>query len=325
MHQEIISAIDQIYNENLKEAEDHIRRIIKRYPEHPAGYFFMAVLLDSWMYLYQTNSKESEFYRYCDLAIEKAEKILDKKGAASNEWIRFFMGGADGYKGTFEARYERWITAFRYGWKGVSVLLDLEKDKSTIVDINYGIGSYDYWRSAMIKVIWFMPKVENRSQRGIQRLYYARQNGIYTKVTASAALIDILLNESRYSEALGISKEMLAKYPNSTLGRWGMAKSLFGLKQYDQAVVEFNSILSKVEAASIDNHYNGALCHLWLAKIEFEKGNYIGAIAECNRMNHYEYEESIRKRLDKFFSEAASIKKQAMGRSGKKFDTATVR
>ncbi|NLE01049.1 MAG: tetratricopeptide repeat protein [Fibrobacter sp.] len=321
MHQAVLSVIDKVYNENFQEAEEDVRRIIKRYPDHPAGYFFMAVVLDAWMNFYQTNSKESEFYRYCDLAIEKGEKLLEKNGSGTDDWIRFFIGGADGYKGTFEARYERWITAFRFGWKGVSVLLNLEKKKSSIVDVNYGIGSYDYWRSAMIKVIWFMPKVEDRRQKGILRLYDARMHGIYTKNSASAALIDILLNESRFNDALQIANELEKMYPNCTLAKWGQAKALFGIKEYTKSANIFNEILNKVESASVDNHYNAALCHLWLAKIELAKGNYTEAVAQCNRMSYYEFEDQIRKRLEKPLNEAAGIKKQAISKSGRNFDS----
>ncbi len=304
-----LAAIDFIYHEQFKKAEEQARLIIKKYPEHPAGYFFMAVVLDSWAAVYQNNTKADEFYRYCDLAIEKGENLLAKDN--KNQWAKFFIAGADGYKGTFEARYEKWITAFRYGWKGVSLFQDMEKEGCSIADINYGIGSYDYWRSALIKILWFMSKVDDKRQRAIDRLYYAQENGIFTRTSSSAALVDILINESRFSEALDIAEKMLLKYPGSIIFNWGKARALFGLERYDESMRVFRMVLSKVESNPNDNHYTASLCHLWLAKIEMKRGNYSQTITESNRVGYYDFEEGIKKRLEKEFSEAASIRKSA--------------
>ncbi|NLP02209.1 MAG: tetratricopeptide repeat protein [Fibrobacter sp.] len=316
LHQWAIASLDHVYNEDLKESEEEVRRIIRKYPDHPAGYFMMAVVIDAWMVKFQSKKKENEFYRYCDLAIEKGEKLLSKD--PGDQWAKFFIGGADGYKGTYEARYERWITAFRYGWKGVSVLLELQDAKSDIVDINYGVGSYDYWRSALMKVLWWMPGVEDKRESGIQKLYVARQRGVYTRNFASSALVDILLNEKRYKEALEIADEMLQKYKRSTLFQWGKARALFGLKRYDEARMIFQSILSKVEADPQDNHYNAALCHLLIAKIDMELNRYEQVIAEVNRMGHYEFDNEVRKRLDKPFSEARHLKRKALSAQQKR-------
>lgn len=301
--------IDFIYHEQFKKAEEEARFIIKKYPEHPAGYFFMAVVLDSWASVYQSNKKADEFYRFCDLAIEKGENLLAKD--SKNQWAKFFIAGADGYKGTFEARYEKWITAFRYGWKGVSLFLDMEKEGCSIVDINYGIGSYDYWRSALIKILWFMSKVDDKRQRAIDRLYYAQEKGIFTRISSSAALVDILINESRYSEALDIAEKLLHKYPGSIIFNWGKARALFGLDRYDESMMVFRALLSKIESDPDDNHYTASLCHLWMAKIEMKRGNYSQAITECNRVGYYDFEERIKKRLERQLSEAESIRKAA--------------
>lgn len=309
IHSGGLTIIDLIYQEKFKQAEDKARQIIKKYPAHPAGYFFMAVTIDSWSQVYQSDKRVDEFYRYCNLSIEKGEAILSKDN--KDQWAKFFIGGADGYKGTFEARYEKWITAFRYGWKGVSIFLELEKEKSSIVDINYGIGNYDYWRSALMKVLWFMSRVDDKRQRAIDRLYLSKREGVFTKTTSSSALIDILLNENRYSEALEIAEEMLKQYSNSTLFLWGKAKALFGLKSYTQSANTFRYILSKVESDPEDNHYTASLCHLWLAKIEYELGNFSQALAEANRVGYYDFQDDIKKRLEKFITESVEIRNQA--------------
>ena len=302
--------VDLVFKEEFKSAEEVAKKIIKKFPENPAGYFFMAVAIDSWMCHYLDNSKEDEFYKYCDLAVEKSEVILTKDGG--DEWAQFFMGGAEGYKGTYESRYERWITAFRYGWKGVSILMKLSEKKSEICDINFGIGSYEYWRSALTKTLWWMPGVKDRRQEGIKKLYLVSENGAYTRLIASAALIDVLVNESRFEEVLPVAEKMLKTYPSSSRFLWGKGKSLFGVGKFDEAKHLFSAMLKKYESDEINNNYYPALCRYWLARVYFAQQKYQESISEVNFMESYKIDEDLKKLLEKFFSESRSIKKRSI-------------
>lgn len=302
--------VDLICREEFKSAEEAAKKIIKKYPDHPAGYFFMAVALDSWMCYYLDNRKEDEFYKYCDLAVGKSEVLIGRKN--DDEWAIFFMGGAEGYKGTYESRYERWITAFRYGWKGVSILMKLSEMKSDIKDINYGIGSYDYWRSALMKTLWWMPGVKDKREDGIKKLYLATENGIYTKIISSAALIDVLVNENRVEEALPIADKMLKTYPSASMFLWGKGKSLYGIGKFDEARQIFSLMLNKYESDEIDNHYYAALCHHWIAKVCFAQKKYQEVIREISIMESYKFDDDLKKLLEKYSSESRSIKKRSI-------------
>ncbi len=313
MHTCALANIEYVYNEKFKQAEDEAKRIIKKYPEHPAGYFFLAAAIEAWMAYYQSSKREQDFYRCCDKAIETGERLLDKE--PGNAWAAFFCFGADGYKGTYESRYERWITSFRHAWKGVSGLTELGKKNPEIRDINYGIGMYNYWRSAMIKMLWWMPMVNDNRKEGIKQLFEAKNFGIYTRIAAAEHLISILCNEQRFDEALSICDEMLERYPTTLVFYWGRGTALFGLERFDEARQIFQYILSRVEAEPIDNHFNGVLCHFWLAKIYSRQKQFTQSIAECNRMQYYKLDNEIKKRLEKSFKEANSIKDGAQSAS----------
>jgi hypothetical protein len=56
--------------------------------------------------VYQSNKKSDEFIVIV-IGHEKGENLLEND--SKNQWAKFFIAGADGYKGTFEARYEKWI------------------------------------------------------------------------------------------------------------------------------------------------------------------------------------------------------------------------
>jgi tetratricopeptide (TPR) repeat protein len=307
------ACIDMIYKENFKQAEAEAKKIIKNFPDHPAGYFFYAATIDAWMAWYQSTSKEELFYQYCDKAIEKGEGLLDKD--RNDFWAKFFVGGADGYKGTYESRQGRWITAFRYGWKGASTLMELAEKKPGIADLDFGIGCYEYWRSAMAKALLMI--VDDKRQSGIDRLYKARKEGLFTRLSSAVNLIDILTNEKRYDEAMTVIEDAQKIYPNSLIFRWGKAKIYFEKKQWHEAELEYQYLLSRVESESYDNHYNAVLCHLNLAKIYMQTKQFTQAIAECNRIGYYSLSEEVRKQLDSALKESASLKDQALNAKAK--------
>ncbi|MFW5785346.1 MAG: tetratricopeptide repeat protein [Chitinispirillaceae bacterium] len=309
MHAWAMSSIDCVFREDYRNAEEQARKIVRKYPDHPAGYFFMAAVLDSWMLRFQTSEKESDFYRYCDMAIEKGEKLLSDD--PSNDWARFFIGGADGFKGTYEARYERYITAFRLGWKGVSLLMEMASSGSEIVDIQFGIGSYDYWRSAMMKMLWWMPGVDDKRSQGIKKLRNVMHNGVYTKTAAAMGLIDIYNNEKRYSEALELAAVMIKEHPRALVFYWGRAKALTGLGNHEDAVRVYRYILSRVESDALNNHYNAVVCRLAIAKNLMEEKNYDQALRELNTIRSYSLDGTVKKRLDKQLKEANNLRKEA--------------
>jgi|WetSurMetagenome_2_1015567.scaffolds.fasta_scaffold00149_14 tetratricopeptide (TPR) repeat protein len=309
MNECIFASVDGVYKEQFKAAEDEAKKIVKRYPDHPAGYFFCAAALERMMDYYETDRWEREFYEYCDKAIDKAEKILARD--PGDDWAAFFLGGANGFMGTYEGRYEKWITSFRHGWKGVSILKALHKKNPYIKDVLFGLGLYDYWRSALTKVLWWMPGIENKCEEGIRELEQARKEGLYTNFAAAANLMAIYNGEGRFKKALALADEVLVRFPGSVKFSWGRAAALFGEERFDESEAVYRYILARVEAEPFDNHYNAVLCHFWLAKIYLKTQRYTQSIAECNRMQYYALDDLTKRRLEKHFVEAGKMREQA--------------
>ena len=186
------------------------------------------------------------------------------------------------------------------------MLQSLYKKDKDIKDVYFRLGMYDYWRSALTKVLWWMPGIENRTDQGIRELAVARTDGIYTSVAASADLMVALNNEGHFGEALTIADTMLEKFQGSLVFCRGKAIALFGLGRFDEAETMYRYILERVEAEPFDNHYDAVACHFLLAKIYLKMKRYTQSIAECNRMGYYSLDSDIKKRLDKYFSEPSN-------------------
>lgn len=304
-----VETITLVYQEKFAEAQETAKRIIKKFPDHPAGYFFSAAATDAWTEYFQSNKKEEEFYRYCDLASSKGQDLMSRN--PTDPWLKFFVGGTEGLKGNYEKRYDRWITAFRYGWKGVSLLKEVQVQDPDIHDVNYGIGTYDYWRSAMTHVMSWMPGVEDQRASGIERLTDAMGKGVFTTTASASNLVMIMVNEKRNDDALRIANEVLATYPTCLQFHWGKAMALYGLGRWPEAEQVFRLILSRVESEELDNHYNAIVCHLWLAKVYLKQNRPTQVVAEYNRMRYYKISDDIRKRLEKYLAESEQLKGQA--------------
>lgn len=312
MHARALESIDLVYREDFDGAIEAARGIIRSYPSHPAGYFFCAAALDAWMAHYRSNSREDEFYRYCNDAVEKAEELADQ--GKDTPWSTFFMGGAEGLKANYEMRYERWITAFRYGWKGVTILRRLLEEHDEMHDIKYGIGTYLYWRSAMAQVLKWLPGVRDEREEGLALLRSARTSGIYTRTASGAALMEAMLNEGMFDSALAICEHMLARYPKSLLFEQGRGRALHGLGRYAEAERVFRHILVRVETTEFENKYNAVVARYWLAKTSYHLGRYASCIAECEGMRSYPLDSELERRLDDQFREARELREDALRR-----------
>lgn len=316
MHELALSSIQNVYNGKFKQAESAAKRIIKKYPDHPAGYFFFAAVQNSYMEYLQSEKYEIEFYHYCDLAIAKGEELLEKD--PDNVWAKFFLAGANGIKGTYESRYKRWLTAFKHGWRGVVLLKELLETNPEMADAFYGIATYDYWRSDKTKLLWWLPGIEDKRESAIKILYEVQTTGIYVKESASINLIDILYNEEKYSEVLDVTNKMLEIYPSNLICMWGKAKAQLGLEEFDKAEKSYKFILNRIESESFDNNYNAVLCHYYLSKVYFYQQRYKLCIKECTIMKSFKLSHQSEKRLEDYLDNAASMERKARRSLAKK-------
>ncbi len=312
MHEWALESIAMVYKERFKEAENQARRIVRRYPDHPAGYFFFAAVLDARMERSQSDGEETQFYHYCDLAIAKGEQLLEKE--PDNDWARFFIAGANGAKGTYESRYGRWITAFRHGWQGVAIFKQLQQNGAGIPDVLYGIATYDFWRSALTKVLWWMPGVEDRRDEAIAMLYEACSTAIYVKDVAKKDLVKILNYQKRYKEALVVADELLERYPGNLVLRWGRAEALLGLGKIAQAEKEYVSMRALISRENFDAAYNEFLVLHYIAKIHLEQERYAECLSVCKVIDRLKLSADNRKRLEKQIGETGAMKKEARSR-----------
>ncbi len=318
LHEASLAVIDAMYGENYREAETIAGRIINTFPDHPAGYFYKAVSVYSWMESHKSQAREDEFIGLCEQAIDKGESRADKN--PGEVWTRFFIAGAEGFLGMYEFHHCRWISAFKWGSRGMSILRDL-KEQNDMPDLDYGIGSYEYWRSALVNRLWWIPRGDDRRIPAIEKLKRVRKLGIYTRSFAGESLVEAYLNDDKFPDALSQSDEMLLQYSESRIFLFARAEALEGLKHFDDAAAIYRQILRGVGKSSTPDSTVAAYVHFGIGRIDYLEGRYNESLNEWEAMRRLGSGKESMRELKGYFEEEERYRKQAE-RSGSRHASA---
>jgi tetratricopeptide (TPR) repeat protein len=286
----INEGMDLLYKENFSAAIRIFTGIKDKYPWHPIGYFLMAAALDAKMYFYYSNFLEAEFMKNCEKSIEIGEALLQKE--PNDKWLLFFVGGSYGTMGVFQARYKNYISAFRNGWTGVSLLKQIYAMDPAFSDVLYGLGTYHYWSSRFSKALWWMPGLRDERATGIQQLEKCIETGEYTKLPSGTNLLRIFIEEERYDDAIKLAERYLKLYPNNRFFLFGMAEAHYLSGNIEEAERIFTYILDLVDSEEFNNNVNALRLHAYLAKIFETKKLWYKSVAECRRAKAFKFNET---------------------------------
>ena len=133
-----------IYNVEFDKANDCFAEVIKRYPDHPAGYFLDA-MVEWWrIWLYRHNETWDDiFLDKIDRVVELCDSYLDEN--PSDITALFFKGGAIGFRGRFYTVRKSWLNAANDGKNAFDILHECKRLAPGNHDIMLGTGIYNYF------------------------------------------------------------------------------------------------------------------------------------------------------------------------------------
>ena len=306
----INATISNVWNNRYDDAETSAKKIIKKYSYHPAGYFFYAATLNLYMEYSEDNTQEEKFYYYCDLAISKAEKILTD--SAQHYWAQFFLGGALGLKGQLETRKEQWITAFKHGSNSVSILKNLFGQNKDLIDPLYGIAVFNYWRSAKIKLLWWMPGIDDLRPQAIEQLKSVLQNARYTKESCAKELAAIYLAEKKYKESEQITAAFLKLYPDNFFFNFLKGHALWGLHEYERSLTCLISVRNELDKIAFPSMYYSVIIQFTIFKIYLSTKNTAESVKAFEQMKQYPLNTLHKKKLESLFIEASRLMQKTL-------------
>jgi len=212
--------INYIYNVQFDSANAIFNEVIKKFPEHPVGYF-MGAMVEWWkIRLFRETEKFDQFFLdKIDKTIKVCEKRLDSNQV--DIIALFFLGGSYGYRGRFYAIREKYWNVAEDGHKGYQILKKCWELAPGNRDIQLGTGIYNYFVVAFAEeypiikpLLTFFPKGDKKI--GILQLKSSAVYGRYTKYEAEDVLLQIYYQfEKNYYEALNIAQKLHTLFPDN--------------------------------------------------------------------------------------------------------------
>ncbi len=253
---ECTEAVDSLYNFNFVVAEKQFTWLKQQYPDHPLGYFLLA-LSEYWKILPDEDVKtyDKNFFNYLDIAIDKAKVMY--KADKKNLEATFFLAASYGFKA------RRMADNNNYGRAGVASKACLnylneqrEQHQSYGAEFLFGDALYDYFRDWLPKhkktlkpVVMFFPKGDK--ERGIRNLEKVSKEAFYTRIEAMKFLVDIYSSYEKkedrdYTKAITIAKFLHETYPNNAYFAVNYAQLNYMLNKFEKAESISLEIMEKV-------------------------------------------------------------------------------
>jgi len=276
-HTLIVHGIHYTLEQEYDSAASCFKMIIKEFPSHPAGYLYLAGLLEARYIDYGDTFDEK---RYDSLLLNvtiRSDSLKSKNG--SKAWGYFYDGTADAFRSFTASDNGNLPAALYYGLSAAKSLERCLEIDSTFVAAKNVLGSYYYWRS---KLSW-LPFVSDRRQEGIDLILQTIDHP-YERHIAYQNLMLIYIDEKKYTEAEKYGDSILAEYPNNRSFMWNL------LTAYEQSGDSIRTeemtrrLLQSALDAPVVNRYTEATCRLKLAQFAMSRNDRETAKEECERI-----------------------------------------
>ena len=277
----IFRGIEYIHRDSFKQGISEFEKIVKKYPDNPAGYFFIAASLQTLIDDYRNEKYKADFEKNIDLAIEKGTKKVEKDPDSAID--HFYLGGSLGYRGIYRSFRGSWWGAFRDGGKANSNLKQAVELDSTLYDAYFGLGAYHYWRSVKSKLFWWLPFFGDERKKGIQETMIAIQKGKYAKDEAAYSLLRIYLEEKDYPAVLKWSQEVKRINENDPFRLWMTGFAYIGLDNWVEAKGIFLELLNVLKSSPYYDPAGEYECRYWLAYVNYNLGDLESAEEELSQ------------------------------------------
>ncbi len=242
--------IGYIYNLQFDTAQAYFQELIRRYPEHPAGYF-MEAMVAWWKILTHRRSREydEEFLHAIERVLEVCQPLLEQN--PYDIVGLFFKGGALGYRGRFYAMRESWIRAANDGREAFEILLRVQRLAPTNHDVLLGTGIYNYYAVKLPEMypilrplLLFLPPGDK--ELGIAQLRASARNARYAATEAKVVLLQILYDfEQNIPEALAVAEELFQQYPRNAYFHRYLGRCYVRLGSLDKMEETWREILRR--------------------------------------------------------------------------------
>jgi tetratricopeptide (TPR) repeat protein len=283
--------IDDVYNLMFDSAQTNFKYLIHKQPDHPAGYFFLA-MVDWWRIItdFNNTSHDDGFFGQLDRVIDLCDKRLDKN--ENDIAALFFKGGALGFKGRLHGNREDWVKAANDGRQALPIVQKAYQLAPENNDILLGMGIYNYYAAVIPEQYPFVKPLmiffpEGDRKKGFSQLRLASEKALYANVEATYFLMQILENfEKKYEDAVQLAVLLHTKYPNNPMFHRYTGRCYASAGRWNEAHTTFNEILQRVLSHQTGyDSYTEREARFYVGVYEMDNGNYIDALTHFYRVD----------------------------------------
>lgn len=277
----ILKGLDYFYNFQFEKAEQKFNEVIKKFPNKPHGYHFLAQM-HLWIYIGCKNEKHfSDYINFSNLAIEKANKILEKE--KNNYDVKYILASSHLLRVLSAAQKEPNFDAIGDTKIATNLYEEIIEAKPNFYDAYLGLGIFDYALSyvpGLYKWGLEMIGLSADKERGLDYIKKTYLHGKYAKAEAGFHLSNIYSDYlANYNEAIKVLKNLTLKYPNNSLFRYQLASIYIKAKQFNDADKSLDMVIKNNEKNFIQTI---AYSYFLKGQIAFFKNNFNAAVS------HYE-------------------------------------
>jgi tetratricopeptide (TPR) repeat protein len=299
LHRRVLRGIDKLYNYEFDRADSDFAEVIRVRPDHPAGYFFKAMI--QWERIisnFDDESQDDHLYRMLDVVIEMCEKRLDEN--PDDVTALFFNGGAVGFRGRLRANRGKWVGAANDGIVALPLVrkaYELEPDN---YDVLLGIGIYNFYAAVIpdkypiVKpAMIFFPSGDRK--KGLEQLRQASEKAKYANVEAKYFLMQsYFVYEKDFAKALELARKLHAKYPNNSMFHRYVGRCLVSTGYVSEAKDIFVDIEKRCSSKQLGyDTYDAREACYYLGKFDFMAGRFDAALQYLYRSDE------LSRRIDK--------------------------
>ncbi|MBN2572054.1 MAG: DUF3808 domain-containing protein [Ignavibacteriales bacterium] len=277
----ILKGLEYFYNFQFDKAEQKFNDIIKKYPEKPQGYHYLAQMY-LWKYIGCKDEDEfSNFTKYSDLALQKAEEIIEKDG--NNYDVKYILASTHLLRVLASAQKEPNFDAIGDTKIAINYFEEIIEDKPKFYDAYLGLGILDYALSyvpGLFKWGLAMIGLSADKDRGLNYINKTYTKGKYSKTEAGLHLSNIYSDYlANYKGAIKILKSLTSKYPNNSVFNYQLGSIYIKAKKLNDAEKSLNKVIQLNNKSFIQTN---AYAYFLKGQIAFMKNDFEKAIP------HYE-------------------------------------
>jgi tetratricopeptide (TPR) repeat protein len=295
-----MKAVDYVFQDSFPQALQLADGLTDTFPGQPVRHLLYASILHAQMLDSEDYSKESEFKKNLDAALDCLNDWVDHH--PDDAWGLFFCGSSYGYKAIWLAQKGSSLKAMFAGLKAKSRFLDAVKIDPRFYDCYTGIGSYHYWSS--VKLRKFLPFLPDNRDDGLRELYLAADSSYVSAKPAAVGLAWALLNEKNYKEAFKIANQLKEATNSGRSVLWVLGGVYWSNGNLRKSAQIYGELIESLERAGNQNGYNLIYLHYRKGVCYFGMGNNKAAEKEFNTILSYNPSKEIRKRHEDTFKKS---------------------